>query len=215
MLGTVLGRSAGSSGMMAGVPDMHPVAVPAGRLRDLAQPSLTVDELLLRPWLTTDVAGIVDAYSDPAIQRWHTRTMTEDEALKWVTSWSEQWQAETGASWAIVQHGILLGRMGFNRIDLAGGLGEAAYWVLPAGRGRDLAPRALRAATAWLVGEVGLHRIELLHSTRNEASCRVALKAGYLLEGTKRQHWLFADGWHDVHLHARVNDDRDGAGGRR
>jgi RimJ/RimL family protein N-acetyltransferase len=38
------------------------------------------------------------------------------------------------------------------------------------------------------------------------ASCRVAQKAGYLLEGTKREHWLFADGWHDVHLHARVSE---------
>jgi ribosomal-protein-alanine N-acetyltransferase len=132
--------------------------------------------------------------------------MTEEEASRWVQSWSDRWAGETGASWAVVEDGVVLGRVGFNALDLHAGLGEAAYWVLPSARGRSVAPRALCAATAWLFAEVSLHRVELLHSTRNEPSCRVAQKAGYLLEGTKREHWLFADGWHDVHLHARVRD---------
>jgi hypothetical protein len=38
---------------------------------------------------------------------------------------------------------------------------------------------------------------------RNEISCRVGGMAGYLLEGTKREHWFSADGWHDVDLKAR------------
>jgi ribosomal-protein-alanine N-acetyltransferase len=188
------------------MPDLSSPAVPAGRLRDQEQPCLKVDELVLRPWQSTDAAGVVEAYSDSAIQKWHVRSMTEDEALGWVRSWSERWAAETGASWAIVENDTLLGRTGFNALDLTAGLGEAAYWVLPAARGREVAPRALRAATDWMFVEVGLHRIELLHSTANEASCRVARKAGYLLEGTKREHWLFADGWHDVHQHARVRE---------
>ena len=49
--------------------------------------------------------------------------------------------------------------------------------------------------------------VELIHSTRNPASCRVAENAGYKLEGTKRREALHADGWHDMHLHARLIDD--------
>jgi [ribosomal protein S5]-alanine N-acetyltransferase len=188
------------------LPDLSPRAVAAGRLGGRAQPCLTIDELVLRPWESTDSKSVVEAHSDPPIQRWHVWSMTEDEALTWVRSWSKRWTAETGASWAIVEDDTVLGRVGFNALDLRAGLGEAAYWVLPAARGRSVASRALCAATAWMFAEVGLHRIELLHSTRNEPSCRVAHKAGYLLEGTKREHWLFADGWHDVHLHARVRD---------
>ncbi len=188
------------------MPDLTPRAVRAGRLCGQVQPCLTVDELVLRPWQSTDAVGVVQAYSDPAIQKWHGRSMTEDEAHSWVGSWSGRWAAETGASWAIVENDTLLGRTGFSALDLTAGLGDAAYWVLPAARGRQVAPRALRAATAWMFAEVGLHRVELLHSSANEASCCVAQKAGYLLEGTKREHWLFADGWHDVHLHARVRD---------
>jgi ribosomal-protein-alanine N-acetyltransferase len=53
----------------------------------------------------------------------------------------------------------------------------------------------------------GFHRLELTHSLANAASCRVAHKVGYRLEGTLRQHGLHADGWHDMHLHARLETD--------
>lgn len=43
-----------------------------------------------------------------------------------------------------------------------------------------------------------------MHAVRNEASCRVAIKTGFVLEGTKRSAVLHPDGWHDMHLHARV-----------
>jgi RimJ/RimL family protein N-acetyltransferase len=192
------------------VPELTSPVVPAGTLRTQAQPSLTVDELLLRPWLTTDAASVVEAYSDPAIQRWHTRSMTEAEAASWVASRSELWVDETGAEWAVVDRGAVIGRVGFRGLNLSEGLAEAAYWVVPSARGRSIAPRALQAATSWVFATVGLHRIELLHAVDNEPSCRVAAKAGYALEGTKRSHGLFADGWHDMHLHARVRDDLAG-----
>lgn len=56
-------------------------------------------------------------------------------------------------------------------------------------------------------GVLGLHRIEVDHSTRNTASCRVAERAGYRVEGTKRSQALHADGWHDMHQHARIATD--------
>lgn len=99
--------------------------------------------------------------------------------------------------------------MSLRSVNLDEGQGEVAYWVLPEARGRGVAPRALQAMSTWLFDHVGLHRLELAHSTRNTASCRVATKAGYLLEGTKRQQTLHGDGWHDMHLHARVQGDSD------
>jgi RimJ/RimL family protein N-acetyltransferase len=189
------------------MPEFVRPAVAAGRLRGQLQPCLAVDEFVLRPWQLSDVEDVVEAYNDAAIRRWHVRSMTQEEAASWVMSWSEHWEAETGAGWAIVEQGSLIGRMGLRTIDLAEGLGEAAFWVLPAARGRNVAPRALLAVTAWMFAHVGLHRIELLHSTANGGSCRVAHKAGYRLEGTKRQHGLHADGWHDMHLHARLRED--------
>jgi ribosomal-protein-alanine N-acetyltransferase len=189
------------------MPDQSRVAVQAGRLGGRPQPTLSVRELVLRPWRAEDAAAVVQAYRDPAIQHWHVRSMTEPEALAWIESWAAQWTGETAVSWAVVEGEAVLGRMGFNGVDLMAGRAEAAYWLLPEARGRGVAARALRAATAWMFAEVGMHRIELLHACRNEPSCRVAIAARYSLEGTKREHWLLDDGWHDVHLHARLRDD--------
>ncbi|MEP6464607.1 MAG: GNAT family N-acetyltransferase [Frankiaceae bacterium] len=124
--------------------------------------------------------------------------MTEHEAEAWVASWSQRWSAETGAGWAVCEGDALLGRVGLRALDLAEGVGEAAYWVLPAARGRGVASRALLNVSAWLFTHIGLRRIELAHSTRNEGSCLVASKAGYAMEGTKRQQALHEDGWHDM-----------------
>jgi [ribosomal protein S5]-alanine N-acetyltransferase len=189
------------------MPELTPPVVPAGRLRGQVQPRLTVDKLVLRPWEATDVPGVVEAYSDPDIQRWHARSMTEAEALGWVGSWSVRWAAETGAGWAVVEQDTLLGRVGISHLDLARGQGEAVYWVMPAARGRGVATSALRAVADWMFAHVGLHRIELVHATDNEASCRVAGNAGFVFEGIKRRQGLHADGWHDMHLHARLRED--------
>ena len=79
--------------------------------------------------------------------------------------------------------------------------------MLPPARGRRVAATALHAVTDWLFAELGLHRIELTHSTANPASCRVAELAAFQLEGVKRQEALHPDGWHDMHLHARLATD--------
>lgn len=89
----------------------------------------------------------------------------------------------------------------------SGCLAGAPHPVLPAARGAGVASRALAAVRAWALGDIGFHRLELDHSTRNHASCRVATKAGYRLEGTKRNGAVQDDGRHDMHLHARVRGD--------
>jgi RimJ/RimL family protein N-acetyltransferase len=88
---------------------------------------------------------------------------------------------------------------------LGGRLAGIGYWVVPAAQGRGIAPRALVPVSDWAINELGLHRLELEHSTRNQASCRVAEKAGYSLESTKRSQALHQDGWHDMHLHVRLD----------
>lgn len=92
-------------------------------------------------------------------------------------------------------------------MDFDDGIARVAYWTAPAARGAGVATLALAGLTTWAVDEVGFHRVELDHSTRNQASCRVAAKAGYRLEGTKRSAAVHDDGRHDMHLHAHVRGD--------
>jgi RimJ/RimL family protein N-acetyltransferase len=189
------------------VPSLAAPAVPPGRMAALTQPEIHANGLLLRPWQSSDRTAVVAAYADPAIQRWHCRSMTDDEARDWIAAWQGRWRSETGAGWAVLDSGTVAGQISLRRVVLAQGLAEVSYWVLPAARGRRIAPRALCAVTAWSFARLGLHRVELCHSTSNVASCRVAIYAGFAVEGTKRGEGRHADGWHDMHIHARLDND--------
>jgi RimJ/RimL family protein N-acetyltransferase len=186
-----------------------PVVTP-GTLARTRQPELHAEELVLRPWTDEDhdVEAVARALADPDIQRWFPDVRGGlSEARQWLMIRRRRWQTETGADWAIELEGATVGRMGLVRLDLASGIGEVGYWLLPEGRGRGLAARALLVLADWAFGTVALHRLELVHSVRNPASCRVARRAGFALEGTARRRMLHRDGWHDMHVHARLADD--------
>jgi Acetyltransferase (GNAT) domain len=78
---------------------------------------------------------------------------------------------------------------------------------VPAARGAGSATAAVAAGSRWLFETLCLRRVEIKHAVDNPASCHVALNAGFTPEGTLRDAMLHADGWHDMHLHARLSTD--------
>ncbi|MFE0511418.1 GNAT family N-acetyltransferase [Streptomyces sp. NPDC058964] len=187
-----------------------PPVVPAGRMAEGGQPVLPLaNGMELRPWRVDDADALVAAGQDPAIRRWNLFSVeSRADARRRIERMRERWQAETGAVWAVARpEGAVAGLIGCNDVDLAGGSAELVYWVLPEARGGGVVVEATRRLSRWALDELGLHRLRLCHSTANPASCRVAEKAGYSLEGTMRGALLHADGWHDQHLHALVQGD--------
>lgn len=188
---------------------MNEPVILSGDFARRIQPVLEVENLVLRPWGLADVPVVLQAYQDPAIIHWHGKTMTVNDAKEWVLHWTDRWQKESGAGWAIAHEGEAIGQISLRRIDLESGSGELSYWILPQGRGANVAPKALCELSAWAFGSAGFHRLELAHSVNNPASCKVAQKSGYPAEGVKRQQVRHADGWHDMHTHARLASDPD------
>lgn len=186
-------------------------AIRAGTLAANAQPTLAAGGgLLLRPWRAGDAEAFLAAYQDPVIRQWHTRRPADEEQVhEWFERYRRDWAQERGAHWAVTRGGgEVAGRIALAGLDFDDGLGHCAYWVVPAARGAGVASRALTAMSRWALGEAGFHRLELDHSTGNLASCRVAAKAGFRLEGTKRGAAVHDDGRHDMHLHARIRGDQ-------
>lgn len=194
-----------------------PPAVPSGALAGTPQPVLpAAGSLLLRPWEPADAPAFLSAYQDRETRRWHThRPTTQTQVLEWFETYRQDWRQEKGGHWAVTRNGgEVLGRIALRGLDFDDGIAGVSYWVLPAARGAGVASRALTALTTWALDEIGFHRLELDHSTRNHPSCRVATKSDYLLEGTKRSAAVHDDGRHDMHLHARIRDDRGGVADR-
>jgi RimJ/RimL family protein N-acetyltransferase len=194
------------------VPRLVDPALPAGALRALTQPRLAVDDdLTLRPWRADDADVVRTAFATPDIRRWHMHSIdSDDEAREWVENWNTSWHAETDAGWAIARTSDdqAIGQASLRTVALFAAQAQVSYWVLPAARGADVATRATRTLSQWATQVLHLHRVFLLHSTANPASCRVALKGGFPAEGTLRGYMLHTDGWHDVHIHARLRTDR-------
>jgi [ribosomal protein S5]-alanine N-acetyltransferase len=189
------------------MPRLVPSALTPGSLARLSQPVLDLQDCVVRPWQASDVRDVARAYAEGSIQRWHRLSLSEVEAREWIASWKEHWKQETGAGWAIASGSELLGEISLRKLRLGDGCSEVSSWILPSVRRRGLATRTLHALSTWAFDQLGLHRLELAHSTKNAVPCRIAGGAGYRLEGTKRREGLFADGWHDIHLHARLSDD--------
>ena len=193
------------------MPSLTPPVIPPGRLAGSTQPVLPIGGdagLSLRPWTVADATAVIAAYADPDIRRWHARTVeTEVEARALIERWRSAWSAESGANWAVVREGegsgddVVLGRIAFRMIETELGRAECAYWIMPGARGGGVATKALGALSDWAFEDVGFHRLFLVHSTENDASCRVAVKAGYPfleLSPANPPHWCT-----DGHIHIR------------
>ncbi|MEU9301781.1 GNAT family N-acetyltransferase [Streptomyces sp. NPDC048269] len=188
-----------------------PDVVPAGRMSAVPQPELPLPgPMLLRPWAPYDAPALAESCLDPEIRHWNRPDqLTLAEAEDRIARWHGRWQAEEAAVWAVAPAagGPAVGLIGLADLDLRGGSGEIVYWLLPAGRGSGVTVKATDRISRWAFDELGLHRLRITHSVANPASCAVATKAGFPLEGTMRGALLHADGWHDEHLHARLRTD--------
>ncbi|MFG2620583.1 GNAT family N-acetyltransferase [Streptomyces sp. NPDC048507] len=145
--------------------------------------------LLLRPWRRADVPALRRAYADPVLRR-RTRypVDSESDGLMFVEDHARDRELGTRYGFAVLEEeaGLLVGATVLKRPAVTGPSAEVGYWTAAHARGLGVAPRALEALTAWAFGAfagAGLERLDLLHQEDNEASCRVAVKSGYGLEG--------------------------------
>jgi RimJ/RimL family protein N-acetyltransferase len=91
------------------------------------------------------------------------------------------------------------------------GIGEIAYVVAPAARGRGVASTAVRALSVWAFRELGLERLQLSVRPDNVASRRVAEKAGYAYEGTLRSTKLIRGRRVDAAMYSLLPDEPSSA----
>jgi RimJ/RimL family protein N-acetyltransferase len=170
---------------------------------------ISVPGLFLRQWRDSDALDVMLALREPAIAQWNPSPggADLDGARAWIVSRAD-WSAGDHASFAVTDAATdaLLGSVSLHRIHE--GDASIGYWTVATARGRHVASRAVATATGWAFGQLGLHRVELCHAVPNRASCRVAERAGYPLEGTLRESYRYGDGRrYDEHIHARLTSD--------
>jgi len=151
-------------------------------------PVLTDGVVRLRAWKPADAPAVWAACQDALIVRFLPvpQPYTEAVAREYVARRALDWSSEGERSFAITDAttGEVLGSIA--RHLRAEHRAEFGYWLVPNARSRGVATRALRLFVDWSLETPGLIRLELYTHPENDASGRVAERAGFTREGVRR-----------------------------
>ena len=164
----------------------------------------------LRPVTAADWEIVRDEHNNEESLRWDFtgRALTDDEARRKTAAATLEWRRGRAARFVMVDvaSGEGAGVIGVLRMGPPG-TGLVGYGVRPAFRGRGFTTRALRLVSRWALEEAGLGRLELGHKVGNEASGRVAAKAGFKAEGRLSGRLPNPDGtWSDEIYYSLTRD---------
>jgi RimJ/RimL family protein N-acetyltransferase len=173
---------------------------------------LTDGTLVLRLPRDADAPAIAAACADPEIARWIPVPVPYrlEDARAFVAFTAEGWSSGREPTFVIadVTDGALLGTLAFHRRPDEPGKAAVGYWLAPGARGRGAATGAVLLAVRWAFGiEPALVRMELLTLVGNEASGRVALRAGFTREGVLRRYLPFRGALMDAVMFSRLRGD--------
>jgi len=85
---------------------------------------------------------------------------------------------------------------------------ELSYLVFgPDHHGRGYATEAVKLMTEYLFARLRIERVQLAIHPENEASRRVAQKAGYTLESLMRRCWFHQGRFHDLEIWSIIRDE--------
>lgn len=163
--------------------------------------------LTLRRLGAGDTDAVAAILRDPETRRWaHPDGADADAAASAIAKADAEWREGVAADLAIVEGDAVVGTIGVRFYEPA--RASVGFDVAPAHRGRGVATRGLAAVCAWAFETFpALTRIELWALPGNDASLRVAERAGFRREGVLRSRLPFGSGLRDVVVCSLLRDD--------
>ncbi|WP_051367381.1 GNAT family N-acetyltransferase [Hamadaea tsunoensis] len=174
---------------------------------DSPQPTLHAvtdrgEKITLRVPESADADGLVAACTDPETLRWTTIApdYDHDRAVGFITEYAPGWwQRRQGGCWVLAgPDGAYAGQIDL-RVTADPQVADIGFLTAPPARGRGYMTAALRLVARYAIEELGLARVEWKAHVGNDASRRVAEKAGFTFEGVLRDgcaaHGRRFDAW--------------------
>jgi RimJ/RimL family protein N-acetyltransferase len=174
-------------------------------------PPLSADGIVLRLPGPADVAWIAAACSDRELSRYVPGIpypYQEADARAFVMRAAREWAEGTAATFVIAgEQGDSLGSVALHFSAGDPGLAQVGHWLRAEARGRGVATTAVRLVAAWAFGDLGIQRLNLQTAPQNQASQRVAERAGFTREGLLRAWMPTSSGRRDSIMFSLLPDD--------
>lgn len=132
---------------------------------------------------------------------------TRADTREFIRSTRAQLAQNDGFQAGIRSGGRMIGVVGFHGIDWQHRCTSIGYWLAAEAQGRGTMRRAVQAMTDQALRVWGLNRVEIRASVENSRSRALIEALGFQHEGTARQAFLLADGFHDDAVYSMLAAD--------
>lgn len=131
---------------------------------------------------------------------WLDQTRVAAATAKFIAFTQREATAGTALHFALYEQNVIVGALGYNRIDPVNRAAYIGYWLAADAQGRGLMTRSVTALVNYGFAKLDLHRQVITCAEGNIASSAVAERCGFRLEGVARDaEWLY-----DHHVSLRV-----------
>ena len=161
---------------------------------------LTDEVIALRPYQVSDIASVFEAVREsiPELVVWmpwcHPDYSIEESRI-FIESQPYKWEKGEEYNFYISYNsgGLYLGGCGLRIIDSNTGTANLGYWIRTNQTKKGIATAATLLLARFAFNELRLNRVEITVAVDNQASLRVAEKAGATKEGILRNRLMKTD----------------------
>jgi RimJ/RimL family protein N-acetyltransferase len=170
--------------------------------------------LLLRRFRLDDAEAICQAVRESIAElarwlSWCRPQYTIADTRAFLEGRSAAFRNDGEYAFAVLERGggRFVGACGVNQIDKANARANLGYWMRTSATGRGYATEATLVLARWAFESLALERIEIVAAVGNDASGRVAAKAGAVREGVARKRLSVHGVQHDAVVFSLVRED--------
>lgn len=167
----------------------------------------------IRPYQIDDVSALYEAAKESTVEvqpflPWCHPDYAIEEAQNWIQLQIDNFRSGKEFQFVILStNGKFLGGCGLNAIDQENRRANLGYWIRSSEARLGAATESTRLLVRWAFENTNLNRLEIVASTMNFASLRVAEKAGAAREGILRSRLLLHGVTHDAMVFSFVRTD--------
>jgi len=170
-------------------------------MNEVQKDRVSTRRLLLRPFLKSDRAAVLDLFSDArTMLYWSSEPITSleevDDRIQQEIDWHSK---EKCFNWAIAlpDSNQFIGKICLFQFNEQNRRAEIGYVLNRKHWGKGYMSEAMEFLLAFAFGELDLHRIEADTDPENLPSLALLEKFGFQREGLFRDRWFVHDKWHD------------------